>query len=80
MELFSNFLPLPPESVRSGGRTLTSQPKFLGGIDNQMFLVMGIRYNYSSYLVVYLSLYNGVNVTRAVIGRCPGTIKVQIHG
>ena len=56
---------------------LTSQPKFLGGIDNQMFLVMGIRYNYSSYLVVYLSLYNGVNVTRAVISRCPGTIRVQ---
>ena len=45
-----------------------------------MFLVMGIRYNYSSYLVVYLSLYNSVNVTRAVIGRCPGTIRVQIHG
>ena len=40
-----------------------------------MFLVMGIRYN-SSYLVVYLSLYNGLNVTRAVIG----TIRVQIHG
>ena len=42
-----------------------------------MFLVMGIRYNYSSYLVVYLSLYNGVNVTRAVISRYPGTIRVQ---
>ena len=29
-----------PSSVRSRGRTLTSQPKFLGWIDNQIFLAM----------------------------------------
>ena len=36
----SNSLPPPPASVRSRGRTLTSQPKFLGRIDNQIFLAM----------------------------------------
>ena len=38
--LISNSLPPPPSSVRSRGRTLTSQPKFLGWIDNQIFLAM----------------------------------------
>ena len=41
--LFSNFFPPPPESVRTGGRTLTSQPKFLWWIDNWIFLTMGLR-------------------------------------
>ena len=32
-----------PKSVCSGGRTLTSPPKFIGWIDNQIFLAMGLR-------------------------------------
>ena len=36
--------PTPPESVRTGGRTLTSQPNFLGWIDSQIVLTMGYRY------------------------------------
>ena len=30
--------------------------------------------------MVYESSYNDVNVTRVVIGRCPWSIRVQIHG
>ena len=30
--------------------------------------------------VCYTCLYNDVNATRAVIGRCPWSIRVQIHG
>ena len=33
----------PPESVRSGGSTPTSQPKFVGWIDNQIFLATGLH-------------------------------------
>ena len=41
--LFSNSLPPPPESVRSGGSTPTSQPRFVGWIDNQIFLTTGLH-------------------------------------
>ena len=41
--LTSDSLPHPPASVRTGGRTLTSQPNFLGWIDYQIFLAMGFR-------------------------------------
>ena len=34
---------------RTGGRTLTSQPKFLGSIDNQICLAMVLRYNIKKY-------------------------------
>ena len=34
----------PPESVRTGGRTLTSQPKFLRSIGYQIWLKMELRY------------------------------------
>ena len=36
-------LPPPPESVRAGGPTLTSQPKFLGSIGYQVCLAMELH-------------------------------------
>ena len=36
--------PPPPESVRAYGRTLTSQPKFLGSIGYQICLARVLRY------------------------------------
>ena len=41
------------------------------------------RYNTNGVQVnryIYITLYNDVNATRAVIGRCPWSIRVQIHG
>ena len=32
------------------------------------------------YMYIYIYLYNDVNATRAVIGRCPWSIRVQLHG
>ena len=38
-----DFPPLPPESVRTGGRTLKTQPKFLGSIGYRICLPMVLR-------------------------------------
>ena len=35
--------PPPPKECTDGRRTLTSQPKFLGWVVNQIFLAMGLR-------------------------------------
>ena len=36
-------LPPSPKECTDGRRTLTSQPKFLGWVVNQIFLAMGLR-------------------------------------
>ena len=41
---------LPPDSVRTGGRTLTSQPNFLGSIGYQICLAMVFRWRASLWV------------------------------
>jgi len=44
--------PPPPESVRTGGRTLSSQPKFLRSICYQICLAMVLRYQQNTPFLI----------------------------
>ena len=56
----------PPESVRTDGRTLTSEPKFFGSTGYQIFLPMVLRELRYKYIPGRCSGQSSCNATKPV--------------